>query len=205
MPTLLVIDDEPDIFVLFRATFAGSGLTLLTAASAEEGVSQLALCRPDVVILVIRLPDQSGLEAFRQILARDPRVPVIFITGRGTAETAIEAMRLGAYDYLVKPLDLDQLRDVVARACEISRLMSVPAVVPESGTEEDRADVLIGRCPAMQEVYKSVGRVAPQDVTVLLRGESGTGKELVARAIYHYSRRHEMPFLAVNCAALPES
>ncbi|MGH8323887.1 MAG: sigma-54-dependent transcriptional regulator, partial [Steroidobacteraceae bacterium] len=139
------------------------------------------------------------------IHARDPRVPVIFITGHGTAETAIEAMRLGAYDYLLKPLDLDHLREVVRRAIAISRLMSVPALVPESGGEEERSDLLIGNCPAMQQVYKSVGRVAPQDVTVLLRGESGTGKELVARAIYHYSRRGGGPFLAINCAAIPEN
>src|SRR5579885_804279 len=204
MPTLLVIDDEPDVLLCFRAAFGGSDVTLLTASSAEEGLSQLSQCRPDAVRLDIRLPDHSGLEAFRLIHARDPRVPVIFITGRGTAETAIEAMRLGAYDYLLKPLDLDHLREVVYRALRISRLMSVPAVVPEAGTEEDRSDVLIGRCPAMQEVYKSVGRVAPQDVTVLLRGESGTGKELVARAIYHYSRRSAGPFLAINCAAIPE-
>jgi two-component system nitrogen regulation response regulator GlnG len=205
MPTLLVIDDEPDVLLCFRAVFGGTDVTLLTASSAAEGFAQLSLCRPDAVILDIRLPDHSGLEAFRQIHARDPRVPVIFITGRGTAETAIEAMRLGAYDYLLKPLDLDHLREVVYRALSISRLMSVPAVVSESGTEEDRSDVLIGRCTAMQEVYKSVGRVAPQDVTVLLRGESGTGKELVARAIYHYSRRSAGPFLAINCAAIPEN
>jgi two-component system nitrogen regulation response regulator GlnG len=205
MPTLLVIDDEPDVLLCFRAAFGGGDVTLLTASSAEEGIAQLSLCRPDVIILDIRLPDHSGLEAFRQIHARDPRVPVIFITGRGTAETAIETMRLGAYDYLLKPLDLDHLREVVARALAISRLMSVPAVVSESGTEEDRSDVLIGRCPSMQEVYKSVGRVAPQDVTVLLRGESGTGKELVARAIYNYSRRRTGPFLAINCAAIPEN
>ena len=189
MPTLLVIDDEPDVLLCFRAVFGSSDVTLLTAASAEEGFAQLSLCRPDAIVLDIRLPGHSGLEAFRQIHAHDPRVPIIFITGRGTAETAIEAMKLGAYDYLLKPLDLDHLREVVTRALSISRLMSVPAVVSDAGSEEIRSDVLIGRCPAMQEVYKSVGRVAPQAVTVLLRGESGTGKELVARAIYHYSRR----------------
>ncbi len=205
MPTLLVIDDEPDVQLLFRAAFGGGDVTVLKASSAAEGVAQMALCRPDVIVLDILLPGASGLEIFRDIHARDPRVPVIFITGHGTAETAIEAMRLGAYDYLVKPLDLDHLREVVHRGFAISRLMSVRAVVPEAGAEEERADLLIGHCAAMQQVYKSVGRVAPQDVTVLLRGESGTGKELVARAIYHYSRRSAGPFLAINCAAIPES
>ncbi len=205
MPTLLVIDDEPDVLLCLRAVFGDSATTLLTACSAAEGLTQLARSRPDAILLDIRLPDLSGLDAFRQIHARDPRVPVIFMTGRGTAETAIDAMRLGAYEYLLKPLDLEQVREVVSRAFAISRLMSVPAVVPESGTEGDSSDLLIGRCPAMQEVYKSVGRVAPQDVTVLLRGESGTGKELLARAIYHYSRRADKPFLTINCAAIPES
>ncbi|HEX5268889.1 MAG TPA: sigma-54 dependent transcriptional regulator, partial [Gemmataceae bacterium] len=205
MPTLLVIDDEPDVLLLFRAAFGGGGVTLLTATSAAEGLAEMGRRRPDVIILDILLPGPSGLEAFKEIHARDPRVPVIFITSHGTAETAIEAMRLGAYDYLLKPLDLDNLREVVGRAFAISRLMSVPALVPEPGTEEDRSDLLIGHCPAMQQVYKSVGRVAPQDVTVLLRGESGTGKELVARAIYHYSRRGTGPFLAINCAAIPEA
>jgi two-component system nitrogen regulation response regulator GlnG len=205
MPTLLVIDDEPDVQILFRETFRGSDVTLLTARSAAEGVAQMGLCRPDVIVLDIQLPGPSGLEIFREIHGRDPRVPVIFITGHGTAETAIEAMRLGAYDYLLKPLDLDYLREVVRRALAISRLMSVRAVVSEPGGGEERDDLLIGHCTAMQQVYKSVGRVAPQDVTVLLRGESGTGKELVARAIYHYSRRAAGPFLAINCAAIPEN
>jgi two-component system nitrogen regulation response regulator GlnG len=204
MPTLLVIDDEPDVQLCFRATFAGGDVNLLTATSAAEGLAQMEVCRPDVIILDILLPGPSGLDAFREIHARDPRVPVIFITGHGTAETAIEAMRIGAHDYLLKPLDLDHLRDVVRRAFAISRLMSVRAVVPEAGAEEERSDLLVGCCPVMQQVYKSVGRVAPQDVTVLLRGESGTGKELLARAIYHYSRRAGGPFLAINCAAIPE-
>ncbi len=205
MPTLLVIDDEPEVVVLLRRVFKDTDLTLTTATTAAEGLRRMAKDQPDVILLDIRLPDRSGLEAFQELHERDRRVPVIFITGRGTAETAIEAMRLGAYEYFVKPLeeaDFDHLRDVVNRAVAIRRLMSRPAVVPE--TEEQRSDLLIGRSPAMQEVYKSVGRAAPQDVTVLLRGESGTGKELVARAIYHYSRRSGGPFLAINCAAIPE-
>ena len=113
-------------------------------------------------------------------------------------------MKLGAFDYLLKPLELAHLRELVARACDISRLMRVPAVTEDEPIQEP-ADVLVGRCPAMQDVYKAIGRVAPQDVTVLIRGESGTGKELVARAIYHHSRRAAAPFLAVNCAAIPET
>ncbi len=205
MPTLLVIDDEPAILHFFRRAFQKEAVTLLTAGTAAEGLEKVMVERPDVVILDINLPDQSGLEAFGRIRQMDRRIPVIFITGHGTTGTAIEAMRQGAYEYLLKPLELDPLVDLVTRAFEISRLMRVPAVVPDAEAPADTGEVLIGKCPAMQEVYKSIGRVAPQDVTVLILGESGTGKELVARAIYHYSRRAKGPFLAINCAAIPET
>ncbi len=211
MPILLVIDDEPSILHFFRRAFREPEVKLLTAGSAAEGLEKIAQHRPDVIILDINLPDQSGLEAFQRINELDAKIPVIFITGHGTTATAIEAMRLGAYEYLLKPLELDQLSDLVERAFEISRLMRVPAVVPAveasrgaSAPGEESSEILVGRGPAMQEIYKAIGRVAPQDVTVLILGESGTGKELVARAIYHYSRRSAGPFLAINCAAIPE-
>jgi len=205
MPKLLVVDDEPSILHFFRRAFPGPDVILFTAASAAEGLAAVARERPDVVVLDINLAGESGLDTFRRIREADPKVPVIFITGHGTADTAIEAMRLGAYEYLLKPLELDHLTDLVDRAFEISRLMRVPATIPEGGEAGDAADAMIGRCPAMQAVYKQVGRVAPQDVTVLVLGESGTGKELVARAIYHYSKRAAGSFLAINCAAIPEN
>jgi two-component system nitrogen regulation response regulator GlnG len=203
MPTLLVIDDEPTICSYLRAAFPEPEAQVLTAASAALGLELFISRRPDVVLLDLDLPDQSGLDTFRALHRQDPRVPVIFITGHGTTATAIEAMALGAYEYLLKPFQLEPLRELVGRAVEVSRLMRVPAVVGEPA-RPGPADVLAGRSPAMQEVYKSIGRVAPQDVTVLIRGESGTGKELVARALYHYSRRVTGPFLAINCAAIPE-
>src|SRR5579884_776570 len=205
MPTLLVVDDEPSILHFFRRAFPEPDVTLRTATSASEGLEAVRGDRPDVVILDINLPDASGLETFRRIHEINPKIPVIFITGHGTTATAIEAMRLGAYEYLLKPLELDQLSDLVERAFAISRLMRVPAVIPAGGEAREDTDALLGRCPAMQEVYKAVGRVAPQDVTVLILGESGTGKELVARALYHYSHRAQGPFLAINCAAIPET
>jgi two-component system nitrogen regulation response regulator GlnG len=173
-------------------------------STAAEGLDLVAQQAPDVVILDLGLPDQPGLEVFRRIHRIDARIPVIFITGHGTTDTAIEAMKLGAFDYLLKPLELPVLRELIGRALEISRLMHVPALVPNDQPAPDRSDVLVGRCPAMQEVYKAIGRVASQDVTVLILGESGTGKELVARAIYQHSRRSTGPFLAINCAAIPE-
>src|SRR6185369_381253 len=202
MPKLLVVDDEPSILHFFRRAFPGPDVTLLTAQSAAEGLAAVGRDRPDVVILDIDLGGESGLDLFRRVHELDPKVPVVFITGHGTADTAIEAMRLGAYEYLLKPLELDQLSDLVDRAFEISRLMRVPAVIPEGGEAKDDSDAVLGRCAAMQKVYKAIGRVAPQDVTVLILGESGTGKELVARAIYHYSNRVKGPFQAINCAAI---
>jgi DNA-binding NtrC family response regulator len=206
MPTLLVVDDEPGILLAFRRAFRDADYETITAESAAEGLELARNRRPDVAVLDVQLPDGSGLELFTKLRAIDARTPVIFITGKSTTDTAIEAMKLGAYDYLFKPLELAPLRQLVDRAAAISRLMHVPAVV--TGDEEpidERADVIIGRCPAMQEVYKVIGRVAAQDETVLISGESGTGKELVARALYQHSRRAAGPFLAINCAAIPET
>lgn len=205
MPKLLVVDDEPSILHFFRRAFSGPRIALETAESAKEGLEKVAQDRPDVIVLDVNLSDDSGLNLFRQIKEIDSRTPVIFITGHGTTATAIEAMQLGAYEYLLKPLELEELTTLVDRAFEISRLMKVPAMIPEDSPPDDAADVLVGRSPAMQSVYKAIGRVASQNVTALILGESGTGKELVARAIYHYSKRAKGPFLAINCAAIPEA
>jgi two-component system nitrogen regulation response regulator GlnG len=207
MPTLLVVDDEAPILHAFGRVFRAPDVELRTATTAAEGLDLLRRHRPDAVILDINLPDQSGLAAYSELRQIDARVPVLFITGLGTTDQAIEAMKLGAFDFLLKPLDIKTLREQVGRAFEISRLMRVPALVagPEPAAADAGADVLVGRCPAMQEVYKAIGRVAPQNVTVLVLGESGTGKELVARAVYQHSRRAGRPFLAINCAAIPET
>src|SRR6516165_4970414 len=204
MPMLLVVDDEPPILTAFRRAFRDFPLEVRTAETAHEGLELARQYRPDVIILDVQLPDMSGLEALRTLRTFDARSPVILITGKSTTDTAIEAMKLGAYEYLLKPLELAQLRQVVERALAISRLMHVPAVVADAEPVDDRADAILGRCLAMQEVIKDIGRVADKDVTVLIAGETGTGKELVARAIYQHSRRAGGPFLAINCAAIPE-
>jgi len=205
MPILLVVDDEASILHAFRRAFREPDIKLVTVSTATEAYEAVAQHQPDVVVLDVQLPDQSGLEAFRRIHQMDARIPVIFITGHGTTDLAIEAMKLGAYEFLLKPLELEPLRELIERAFEISRLMHVPVVVPgDAPPAPGPSDVLVGRCPAMQAVYKAIGRVASQDVTVLILGESGTGKELVARAIYRHSRRDKGPFLAINCAAIPE-
>lgn len=203
MPSLLAIDDDRLILDCFRFLLPQGEANLLTATTARDGLELFSRHRPDVVLLDVKLPDLSGLELFRELRAVDSRIPIILITGQGTSDTAIEAMRLGAYDYIVKPFDPDEIASLIRRALKTSRMMRVPAVItPEAAPPN--ADVLLGRCPAMQEVYKAIGRVAPRDVGVLILGESGTGKEMVARAIYHYSKRSTGPFLAINCAAIPE-
>jgi two-component system nitrogen regulation response regulator GlnG len=203
MPVLLVIDDDPAIRLIFRRAFQDSEVTVECAETAQEGLGAIARHLPDVVLVDIHLPDMEGLALYRKILRIDGRLPVIFITTDGTSDTIIEAMTLGAYDYFQKPLDLPGVRSKLTNAFATRRLMLVPVEMGHAGDEP--SDVLIGRSPAMQEVYKAIGRVAPQNLTVLIRGESGTGKELVARAIYQHSRRASGPFLAINCAAIPET
>ena len=205
MPKLLVIDDEPNIRFSIEQVFDCSDLHVFGAQTVEDGLRLASTEAPDVILLDIKLGNRSGLEVFHDLRRIDPKCLVIFITGFSTAETAIEAMKLGAYDYLVKPLDAAEIQRTVEQACQISRLMHVPAIVEEGHRPEEKPERLIGSGPAMQTVCKQIGRVAPQDVNVLLLGESGTGKELVARAIYHHSRRSQAAFLAINCAAIPES
>lgn len=205
MPKLLLIDDEPAIQHAFRKAFHPPEYETVAVRTAAEGLERLASDRPDVVVLDVHLPDADNLDAFEQIKQIDARLPVILITGHGTTDLAIEAMKRGAFDYLLKPLRYDQLRDVIDRAVASSRLMTVPAVVAGQEAVTDQADALVGRCEAMQEVYKAIGRVAATDATVLILGDSGTGKELVARAVYQHSGRAHQPFLAINCGAIPEN
>jgi nitrogen regulation protein NR(I) len=206
MAKLLVVDDDQNILECFRYAFASDQVTLETATSASQALALFREQSFDAVVTDVRLSDASGLELLRDLQGVDGRVPVILMTGHGTANTAIEAMQRGAFEYLLKPLDLDVLQTVVDRALETSRMTRTPAkIATGSECETDDGDLLVGQCPAMQEVYRQIGRVAGQDVTVLVLGESGTGKEVVARAIYQYSQRSTRPFLAINCAAIPEN
>jgi DNA-binding NtrC family response regulator len=206
MPSLLVVDDEPSVLYALEKGLRSDTLEVITASTAKQGIELVQQRRPDAVILDVRLADMSGLEAFDEIRRIDPRLPVLFITAYATTETAIEAMKRGALEYLLKPVDLHQLREAVGRAVEVSRLRHVPAVFEDKEWQDEKVvDRIVGRSPAMQEVYKAIGRVAPLDVPVLIVGASGTGKELVARALYQHSSRSQETFLAINCAAIPET
>jgi DNA-binding NtrC family response regulator len=206
MAKILLIDDAPDLILdQLRKAFPAALHRVEAALTGAEGLDRVRTDPPDVILLDLRLPGQSGLDVYQQIQQVDARIPVIFVTLAKGADAAIEAMKRGAYDYLFKPLDLAQLTLVVGGAIEVSLRMREPAVIAGSTPDPDAEGVIVGSCPAMREVYKAIGRVAGQDVAVLITGESGTGKELVARAIYQHGPRAKAPFLAMNCAAIPES
>jgi two-component system response regulator AtoC len=210
MPNLLIVDDDASVRRIVTKCFDGSDVDVVAASSAEEGESLLQESANnddaiDVILLDIMLPDVSGLEAISMYQNVDRRIPIIFVTSHGSSEVAIEAMMKGAYEYLVKPLDVPKLRELVARAAEIRRKMSVRVGVTQEDNSDLEGDSLIGASVPMQAVYKAIGRVASEDVTVLIQGESGTGKELIARAIYQHSLRSDQPFLAINCAAVPST
>ncbi|QDU95980.1 sigma-54-dependent transcriptional regulator [Lignipirellula cremea] len=205
MASLLVVDDDRTILHMIERAFDDSAVSIIAVRDPAEVLEVIRLQQPDVVLLDIMLPETSGLEMFPQIHELDPKLPIIFITSGGASDTTIEAMKLGAHDFLLKPLDLNQLRKQVKQAIEIRRLMLEPVAVPGHKSKETAHEELVGSSLPMLDVYKAIGRVAQEDVTCLICGESGTGKELVARAIYHHSKRSKGPFLAVNCAAIPES
>jgi len=206
MANVLLIDDDPALVPeQVRQAFPAPKFQVQVASTGSAGLKLVGGADPDVILLDLHLPDQSGLEVYEKVRQIDTRIPVIFVTTAKGADTAIEAMKHGAYDYLFKPLDLNQLRRVVGEALEVSRLMREPTVMSETALAPEVEGAIVGGCPAMREVYKSIGRVADQNVPVLITGESGTGKELVARALYQHSRRAKAPFLALNCAAIPEN
>jgi len=205
VPKVLIIDDEPNVLYSLETALEVGDWEVVTAPTGRGGVAAVPDEQPDVVLLDVRLPDLGGLEAFDLIRAADPRLPVVIMTAFTSTGTAIEAMKRGAFEYLLKPVDLGQLQDVLGRAAAQRRMQAVPAVLGGDAVGDADTDQVVGRSPAIQEVYKAIGRLAPQDVTVLIVGESGTGKELVARALYQHSKRANKPFVAINCAAIPEA
>ncbi len=204
MSTILVVDDDDQLRKSFHKLLTEEGYAVLTAASGEAGLAVVREKAPDVVILDVQLPGINGLETYRAIHAVDPKLPAIIMTAFGTTETAIEATQMGAFDYVLKPFDVPYILSVIEKAVEAGRFMRQP-VDMDVAPDQTAHEALIGRSPAMQEVYKAIGRVSSTDATVLIRGESGTGKELVARAIYQYSQRQNKPFLVINCVAIPDT
>ncbi len=204
---LLILDDEQNILQMLKPCFQ-EDVELFLETESEVALRRIAVDRPNVAILDINLPGKSGLEVLKEAKKIDPGLAVIMATGFGTTQTAIEAMKLGAYDYLTKPFDIKKMQAIVNKALECNHLSRKVRYTRESdaiSVDEADTDIMIGSSPEMIEIWKMVGKVADSDATVLIQGDSGTGKELLARAIYNNSRRRNRSFLAVNCAALPEN
>ncbi|MFC1857822.1 sigma-54-dependent transcriptional regulator [Thermodesulfobacteriota bacterium] len=204
MSDILIIDDDDQLRKSFHKLLTEEGYRIKSAASGEAGLDLIETQIPDLVVLDMRLPGMNGLETFKKIHDIEPKLPVIIMTAYGTTETAIEATKMGAFDYILKPFEIPEMLTIIHQAIEAGRFMRSPIdvdVTPDSALGE----AIIGKSQPMQEVYKAIGRVAPTDVTALIRGESGTGKELVVRAIYQHSLRAEKPFLVINCVAIPET
>jgi nitrogen regulation protein NR(I) len=199
---LLLIEDDHSTAVSLRKVLQHEGYEVDLSARGDTGLEQAEARAYDVVLTDLRLPGLDGLEVVQRLHETQPRLPIILMTAHGTTETAIEATKFGAYDYLVKPFDAAELFDLIAAASANSRRMTEPVEVGGGGSH---TSAIVGQSRAMQTLYKEIGRVAGTPITVLIRGDTGTGKELVARAIYQHSQRANAPFIAVNCAAIPET
>ena len=204
MSKLLLIDDEEDVQYSFQRIFNSPDIELCTASSGEEGLRIIPKFKPDLVIMDVRMGGLTGLETLRRIRQTNPKLLVILMTAYGTTQTVIEAMKLGAYDYLLKPFEVPKLREIVLNALKAANDMRQVVSYQPLLEQEDYELGIVGRSEPMQQVFKLIGQLAASDATALISGESGTGKELVARAIYHHSHRSQQAFLAVNCAAIPE-
>lgn len=208
MIKLLVVDDEQSVRYSFRKLLASSSYLVSEAANADETLSLFRSEKPDVVILDIEMPGKDGIEVLKDVKGISPETPVIIITAYGTGDRVIKAMKYGAFEYIEKPFDIPRLMSVIEEA-----VRSIKGNTPSPNTPSPHAtertvaekDTMIGESPAIKEVFKLIGRVAASDANILVVGESGTGKELVAKAIHKYSERSSKPFIAINCAAIPEA
>ncbi|MSU57432.1 MAG: sigma-54-dependent Fis family transcriptional regulator [Pedosphaera sp.] len=204
MSKLLLIDDDQDVLYSIRRNLDSPDLELTTASSGEEGLKLIPQLKPDLVLMDIRMGGMNGLETLRRIRLLDGKLLVILMTAYGTTQMAIEAMKLGAYDYLLKPFEVPKLKEILGNALKAARDMKQVVSYQPLLESEDYELGIVGRSEPMQQVFKLIGQLAVSDATALITGESGTGKELVAHAIYHHGHRSTQPFLAVNCAAIPE-
>jgi nitrogen regulation protein NR(I) len=199
---ILLVEDDSAIVTTLRRVLADDGYEVAVEKTGDAGLRRAKTETFDVVVTDLKLPGLNGLELVRELHATRPRLPILMMTAHGTTETAIEATQSGAYDYLLKPFEMPELLKLVAEAVSASRLMSEPVQI---GTHGSARNAIVGNSRAMQLIYKEIGRIASKPVSVLIRGETGTGKELIARAIYQHSDRANAPFVAINCAAIPET
>ena len=205
MDKILLIDDEADVRYAFRRLLNSPKIQIATADGGEQGLQLCSQLRPDLVIMDIQMRGMNGLQTLEKIRSLNARIPVIMMTAYGTTKTAIEAMKLGAYDYLLKPFDVPKMQQLVRAAIQASRDMRQSNRLENLEDPAEDELGIIGKSEPMQQVFKLIGQLAASQATVLVTGESGTGKEIVARAVYQNSLRSAKPYLAVNCAAIPEN
>lgn len=210
MESILLVDDDEGLLYFLSRFFQRKGFSVTACGNARDAIDAISRQRFDLIMMDYKMPDLNGLEALDEIRKIDAKTPVILMTAYGTTDLTIEAMKRGAYDYLIKPFEHTDLTRIVGEALSVNRQMKdvvgFPAADPEQPDPKQKNTLqIIGTSRKMQEIYKLIGQIAEKEVSVLITGESGTGKELVARAIYHHSRRKEKPFIAINCAAIPES
>ena len=203
MDKILVVDDEKGVRHSFKKVLERHGYKVVTAANGLEAIEQTGRENPVLVIMDVSMPKMDGLETLQKLRSLHPDLTIIMMTANSTSDKAISAMKFGAYDYLMKPFDNDQLLSLLEKAI-MDKKMSTPVTFSET-TDDEKGDRIIGKSPAMLEIFKKIGQIAGSDVTVLLNGETGTGKELIARAIYQHSKRVNRPFLPMNCSAIPEA
>jgi two-component system nitrogen regulation response regulator GlnG len=199
---VLIVDDDESVRWVLKKALEKEGIETILAKDAAEGLERLKEGDIAIVLMDIRMPGMSGLDALDKIQTDGRGASVIIMTAQATMQNAIEAMRRGAFDYITKPFDLDEVNLLVKKAIEVRRL-SQEVTALRAEVREKYEGGLVGNTASMQEIYKTIGRVAESDATVLIHGESGTGKELVARAIHYHSKRAGRPFVAVNSAAIP--
>ena len=200
---ILLVDDEPKIIKILSRILTEEGFQLFTAMTGEDGVTRAQQDRPDIVLMDLNLPGISGIEAMQQIISDHSDVLTIILTAYGTIQSTVEAMRTGAYDYLTKPIDNDELLMTIKRAEEHLQLRQEVKQLRNALKEKYSFENIIGQSTQMRAVFDLMERVAETDATVLVQGESGTGKELIVRAIHHASARTQGPFIIVNCGAIP--
>jgi two-component system, NtrC family, response regulator AtoC len=203
--TILVADDDAAIRSLLRQVLQEDGYLVHEAATGVEVVDMVKQESPDLVIMDVRMPELDGIEALSRVKATNPKTAVLIMTAFGSSNAAIRAMELGAFDYVTKPFELDKIDHQVTKVFEYQELAAEVEVLRGEISSLVQTERIVGNSPAMQEVYKTVGKVAKSDATVLVTGESGTGKELVAEALHYNSNRRAGPMVKVSCAALPET
>jgi DNA-binding NtrC family response regulator len=204
MAEILVVDDDQSVASAFERFLHYEGYGYRIASNAKDALAMLAERMPDLVVMDVRMPGVDGLQALQEMRARFPDVYVVMMTAYGTSQTSIDAIRAGAFDYLTKPLDLDRLRGVIQKALAAREIRERPHL-PADGVSALPAVSLVGDTPAMHDVYKTIGRLATNDVPALIVGERGTGKQLVMATIHDNSERRDKPFISLDCASMPES